>query len=88
MKLRSNCWSLTSQYSRDKVSGKEILLYSGGQKLRERVDLMSKGHLPTNNQWARAFKAEFQGCIGRGRRLHADIAVSSNSHLEISYTVV
>ena len=31
---------------------------------------MSKDQLPTVDQWARAFKGEFQGCIGRGKGLH------------------
>ena len=33
--------------------------------------------LPTDNQWAKAFKGEFQGCTGRGRGLHAETAQSA-----------
>ena len=41
--------------------------------------ILSKGQLaPLDNQWERAF-------IDRGRGLHAEIAVSSDSHLEIGH---
>ena len=33
--------------------------------------LMSKGRLPLDKQWVRAFKGEFQGRIDRGRELRA-----------------
>ena len=33
--------------------------------------------LPTDNQWAEAFKGEFQGCTGGGRGLHAETAQSA-----------
>ena len=33
--------------------------------------------LPTDNQWAKAFKGEFQGCTDGGRRLHAETAWSA-----------
>ena len=43
---------------------------------------------PTDNQWARPFKAVFQGCIGRGRELQVETIVSSDSHLKIGHEVV
>ena len=43
------------------------------------VDACSKANSPaTDNQWVRAF-------IGEGRELHAETAVSSDSHLEIGH---
>ena len=38
---------------------------------------MSKGQLPTADQWARAFKREFQERIGRGRGLRAETVESA-----------
>ena len=42
----------------------------------EEGGLMSKSQLLPANQAARALKGEFQGCIGRGRGLHAETAQS------------
>ena len=38
---------------------------------------MSKGHFPTDTQWAGALNGDFQGWIGGGRGLHAETAQSA-----------
>ena len=38
---------------------------------------VSEADSPTNNQWARAFEGQFQGCMGRGRGPHAEKAESA-----------
>ena len=69
---------------RGKVGGKESLLYFGGRQLEgQRV-----GQPPTDNQWVRAFREEFQGCAGRGRGYVQSRTVSSDGHLEIGPAVV
>lgn len=68
--------------------GKESLLYFGGWPLKEKGTHVQRPIVPLLIRGVKAFKGEFQGCIGRGKRLHADTVVSSNSHLENNYTVV
>ena len=43
----------------------------------EKRGLTSKGQLPTDSQWAGAFKGEVQGYTGGGRGLHAETAQSA-----------
>ena len=69
--------TLESQYSRGKLGGKESLLYFGGRQPGERADSCPKGRLPTDSQWARAFKGEFQGYIAGGSGLHTETAQSA-----------
>ena len=42
-----------------------------------RADSCRKAKSPTANQWASASKGEFQGCIGGGRGLNAETALSA-----------
>ena len=44
---------------------------------RGRADLCPKANSPADNQGARAFKGECQGCIGGGRGLRAEAAQSA-----------
>ena len=43
----------------------------------KRANLRPKANYPTDSQWARAFKGEFQGHIDRGRGLHAETVQSA-----------
>ena len=52
----------------------EAVSWGGG---RVYDGLMSKGQFPTDTQWAGALNGDFQGCIGGGRGLHAEIAQSA-----------
>lgn len=40
---------------------------------------------PTNNQWARAFKEEFQGCMEEGNGLHIGKQSQPCHHLKIGH---
>ena len=51
------------------------------------ADLCPKANSPTDSQWARASKGEFQAHVDRGST-GRNSTVSSQSHLEIGHAVV
>ena len=87
-------WGLASphwkSYLRGKVDRKESFLYFLHWQFGGESGLMSRGQLPTDSQWARTYKGEFQGCVGYRQEgaICRNSTVSSDSRLEIGCAVV
>jgi len=68
-----------------RLVGRKVCFIPEASSQGNKVDPCSKVNSPTNNQRIRAFKGEFQGCTGRGRRLHGERAQSG---LTVSWKLV
>lgn len=67
LKVGSGCSLLKSQNSRGQVGRREKFALFWMLANGERADLCPKADSPTDCQWARALKGEFQAHIDRGK---------------------